>query len=45
MKKTNSFTKTETANQKKALFGLSGTQLKLVVGGGGIIIENPSPPK
>jgi hypothetical protein len=39
MKKTNSSTKTDTTTSttKKSLFGLSGAQLKLVVGGSGVI--------
>ena len=43
MKKTNSSTKTDTTTSttKKSLFGLSGTQLKLVVGGAGIIPSTP----
>jgi hypothetical protein len=39
MNKTNSSTKTDnaTSTTKKSLFGLSGAQLKLVVGGTGVI--------
>jgi hypothetical protein len=43
MIKTNSSTKTDTATSttKKSLFGLSGAQLKLVVGGTGGIVQKP----
>ena len=43
MKKTNSSTKTDTTTSttKKSLFGLSGTQLKLVVGGTGVVHNIP----
>jgi hypothetical protein len=37
--KTNANVNTKTLPAKKALFGLSSTQLKLVVGGTGVIVN------